>query len=185
MHFTRHPDIEGQHAYLSASNYHWTEYDDDKFDRVYTMHLAALIGTQKHELAKQLIKLKQTLEPTGQTLNMYVNDCIGYRMEPEVTLVASPTFFGTADAIGFDHGILRVFDYKSGVTPAKVRQLEVYGALFCLQYDVKPFEIEFDFRLYQNDDIDPYEGDPDLIQKIMLKGMRFSDRISELRKEFM
>ena len=30
--------------------------------------------------------------------------------------------------------ILRIHDYKSGITPAKMDQLMIYAALFCLEY---------------------------------------------------
>ena len=37
--------------------------------------------------------------------------------------------------------------------PAHIEQLEVYAALFCLEYKVKPTDIEMELRLYQSDDI--------------------------------
>jgi hypothetical protein len=40
-------------------------------------------GTRLHAFAAECIKLKQTLPRSHKTLNMYVNDAIGYRMNPD------------------------------------------------------------------------------------------------------
>ena len=32
-------------------------------------------------------------------------------------------------------------------------QLLIYAALFCLEYKIKPGEIEFELRIYQNDEV--------------------------------
>lgn len=84
----------------------------------------------------------------------YVSDGIGYRMKVEQPLVYSENCFGTADSIIFDEkkSLLRIHDYKSGTTPAHLEQLEIYAALFCLEYEFKPGEIEFELRIYQNGD---------------------------------
>ena len=34
-----------------------------------------------------------------------------------------------------------------------MEQLEIYAALFCLEYKVKPSDIEIELRIYQNDEI--------------------------------
>ena len=34
-----------------------------------------------------------------------------------------------------------------------MEQLEIYAALFCLEYKVKPGDIDIELRIYQNDDI--------------------------------
>ena len=76
-------------------------------------------------------------------------------MTPEQVLFYSVNAFGTADAIAFDERskLLRIHDLKTGVTPASMAQLHVYAALFCLEYDKPPFEIKYDLRIYQNDEI--------------------------------
>ena len=84
---------------------------------------------------------------------MYVNDAIGYRMTPEQPLYYSDNCFGTADAIQFKNNVLRIHDYKSGIIPAKMEQLKIYAALFCLEYKVKPGAIRIELRIYQNDDV--------------------------------
>ena len=48
---------------------------------------------------------------------------------------------------------LRIHDYKSGDTPASLKQLEIYASLFCLEYDYKPGELEYELRIYQNGEI--------------------------------
>ena len=48
---------------------------------------------------------------------------------------------------------LRIHDLKTGKTPVHVEQLLIYAALFCLEYKVKPSEIDIELRIYQNDDI--------------------------------
>ena len=182
MIFNQHSDLVGKHAFLSASKYHWINYDDDKLVESYDRAMTAAKGTRLHNLAHLLISEGVSLPNTTQTLNMYVNDCIGYRMKTEVILFHSYNAFGTADAIDFRDRLLRIFDLKNGVTPTKETQLEVYAAFFCLEYKVRPGEIEYDLRIYQHDDIYPYETDPDRIAHIMDRIIHF-DRIIDQMKE--
>ena len=153
MNFNRHSKLEGQHAFLGASKYHWINYDENKVAESYSRFLATQKGTQLHAFAAQCIKLGQKLPRTHKTLNEYVNDAIGYKMTPEQVLFYSDNCFGTADAIVFRNGLLRIHDLKTGVIPAHIEQLEVYAALFCLEYKVKPTDIEMELSLYQSDDI--------------------------------
>ena len=83
---------------------------------------------------------------------MYVNDAIGYLMTPEQVLYYSENCFGTADAICFRNNLLRIHDLKTGVTPTHMEQLIIYAALFCLEYKIKPVDINFELRIYQNDE---------------------------------
>ena len=78
MNFNRHSNLEGQHAFLGASKYHWINYDEAKVVDVYSNFLAAQKGTVLHEFAAQCIRLGQRLPKSQKTLNMYVNDAIGY-----------------------------------------------------------------------------------------------------------
>lgn len=153
MNFNKHSTLEGQHAFLGASKYHWINYDDEKIATAYANHLATLKGTQLHEFAAQCIRLGQKLPRSEKTLNMYVNDAIGYKMIPEQILVYSENCFGTADAILFRNNFLRIHDLKTGVIPAHMEQLLIYASLFCLEYHVKPGEIEMELRIYQNNDV--------------------------------
>ena len=153
MNFNKHSALEGQHAFLGASKYHWINYDDEKIATAYANHLATLKGTQLHEFAAQCIRLGQKLPRSEKTLNMYVNDAIGYKMIPEQILVYSENCFGTADAILFRNNFLRIHDLKTGVIPAHMEQLLIYASLFCLEYHIKPGEIEMELRIYQNNDV--------------------------------
>ena len=83
----------------------------------------------------------------------YVNDAIGYRMDAEKILYFSENAYGTADAICFRNKCLRVHDYKSGRGTVKMDQLYIYVALFCLEYNIKPGEIEIETRLYHANEI--------------------------------
>lgn len=131
MNFNNHLNLEGQHAFLGASKYHWINYSEDKVVESYNKFLATLKGTTLHEFAAQCIKLGQKLPKSKKTLNNYVNDAIGYKMIPEQVLYYSENCFGTADAICFRNRLLRIHDLKTGIIPAHMEQLEIYAALFC------------------------------------------------------
>ncbi len=88
-----------------------------------------------------------------ETVKYYVNDGIGYKMKVEKPLVYSKRIYGTADSIIFRDGLLRIHDLKTGSHEADMEQLEVYAALFCLEYGIRPSEINFELRLYQIDGI--------------------------------
>ena len=107
MKFNPHSNLVGQHAFLSASKYHWINYDEDKLANAYTRFLATQRGTELHDFACTCIKLGQKLPRSNKTLNMYVNDAIGFKMTPEQPLYYSDNCFGTADAIAFKNDILR------------------------------------------------------------------------------
>lgn len=154
MIWNKHLNLEGSHAFLGASKYHWINYDDEKIAESYTKFKAVQKGTELHEFAAQCIKLDQRLPRSHKTLNMYVNDAIGYGMRPEQVLYYSDNCFGTADSIILEKkGLLRIHDLKTGSIPAHMEQLEVYAALFCLEYKYKPSDIEMELRIYQNDEI--------------------------------
>jgi hypothetical protein len=129
--------------------------------------MSAAEGTALHEFAALCIKLGRRLEDNGTTLSMYVNDAIGLKLRPEQMLAFSEHCYGTADAIGFRHNVLRVHDLKNGVSPASEKQLDVYCALFCLEYRSKPYEIEMETRIYQNDAFRVFVPDPNEIARIM------------------
>ena len=153
MRFNNHRNLEGLHAPFSPSQSSWLRYDDSKVVEVYTNKKASEMGTLLHAWAKQTIDLKIKQPKSRKTIYAYVNDAIGFNMNTEVVLYYSDRFFGTADAITFRNGELRIHDLKTGKIPAHMEQLEVYAALFCLEYKVKPGDINFELRIYQNDDI--------------------------------
>lgn len=183
MNFNDHSKLAGEHSFLSASNYHWINYDDEKLATVYHTRLAAMRGTELHEFAATAIRLGQKLQSSRKTLNMYVNDAIGYKMSPEVILFHSYNAFCTADAISFRRNLLRIHDLKTGVTKASFTQLEVYAAYFCLEYGVNPGEIEMELRIYQNDDVREHIPDTDTIAHIMDKIISHDQLINKIRME--
>lgn len=183
MDFNKHFELTGRHAFLSASKYHWINYDEEKMAKVFASSLAAQRGNEEHELAHRLIKLGIKLPSSKKTLNLYVNDAIGYRMAPEQILYYSENCFGTADAISFRRNKLRIHDLKTGVTPASEHQLEVYAAMFCLEYRYKPVEIDIELRLYQSDEVAIFEADPMDITNIMSKIVTFDKYITAMKEE--
>ena len=92
MLFNNHKDLEGSHAFLGASKYHWINYDPEKLAATYKNYLATLKGTELHDFAAKAINLGVKLPKAKKTLNMYVNDAIGYSMTPEQVLYYSPNF---------------------------------------------------------------------------------------------
>lgn len=182
MNFNRHSELEGAHAFLSASKYHWINYDEDKLIDTFTNFLAVEKGTRLHALAKECIELGVKLPRNKKTLNMYVNDAIGYRMTPEQPLFYSPNCFGTADSISFSKNFLRIHDLKTGSTPASMNQLFIYMALFCLEYKIKPKDIDAELRIYQSNEIIYCEPKVSDIAPIIDKIIFFDKKIEELKE---
>lgn len=180
MIFNTHSNLEGQHAFLGASKYHWINYDEEKLAKTYSSYLATQRGTILHDFAARCIRLGQKLPKSNKTLNRYVNDAIGFRMTPEQVLYYSRVCFGTADAISFRDNMLRIHDYKSGTVLAHIEQLKIYAALFCLEYHMKPEDIKIELRIYQNNDVLVLEPDPDEINLIMDKAIAFTDLIESI-----
>lgn len=185
MNFNKHSDLIGQHAFLGASKYHWLNYDEDKLVQAYLNSLAIQKGTELHDLAYNLIRLGVKLPKNKSTLNMYVNDAISYRLTPEQPLYFSRNCFGTADAISFNEKthFLRIHDLKTGVTPAHMEQLEIYAALFCLEYRTQPKDIGMELRIYQNNDILVHSPSGDDIKRIMQTIIAFDGKIEKIRVE--
>lgn len=151
--------------------------------QTYLNEMAKLKGTELHAFAAQCIRLGQKLPKSQKTLNLYVNDAIGYRMVPEQILYYSENCFGTADSISFRENLLRIHDLKTGDTLAHFEQLLIYAALFCLEYKIKPTEIETELRIYQYDQITVSKPDPNDILFITDKIIAFDKVISKLKLE--
>lgn len=207
MDFINHKDLVGKHALLAPSQPYWLDYSADKLYQKYLSNYSQTIGTLLHELAETLIKNRIKLKKTDKTVVLvhllendipraaididriysnfvnYVNDAIGFQLTPEQPLVYSEYCFGTADAISFRNNLLRIHDYKSGTTPAKMEQLMIYAALFCLEYRYKPGEIEMELRIYQNDEILYHKPTADEIAPIMDKIIHSDKMIREMNEE--
>ena len=192
--------LKNTHAFCGASNYRWRNYDIDKLIQSKVSSYATTIGTLLHEYAAENIKKRFKIAKSDKrsilrylgvehgvplsaidtnrlfpNLMNYVNDAIDFNMDPEVMLYFSDDFYGTADAISWEDNVLRISDLKTGVTPASFMQLENYAAFFCLDYKVKPTQIEkIEFRIYQNGEIIGAEPEPIILVPIIEQVIEFN-----------
>lgn len=185
MRFNQHWTLEGKHAYFGASKYHWIRYDDDKMTNVFMNQFESQLGNRKHAWAAEAIRLGLRQAKTKKTLNMYINDAIGFRMQPEVALYFSENFFGTADAVSFEDQIFRCHDLKTGKHPASFDQTKIYCALFCHEYRLNPYDIQMIMRIYQSDEILEEEADPKEVREIMDKMKRFDPMIQDMKERML
>lgn len=196
MVFDKHLELEGSHAFLSPSNNAWVNYDEEKLIQRYLSSKAVEMGTKLHQFAHDAIDLGRMMPRNKDTLNLYVNDAIMFKMTPEQPLIYSYNCFGTADAISYKRNVLRIHDLKTGDIEAKMTQLYIYAALFCLNYqnkvrelrkkglsdidiaemlDVKPDELHFEpekfgdivLRIYQFNEFREEHPDPAEIRELM------------------
>lgn len=183
MNFIRHSNLNGLHAPFSPSQSSWLRYDDDRAMEVFLNKKAAEMGTRLHAWAKETIDLRIRQPKSKKTLYAYVNDAIGFKMSTEVVLFYSERFFGTADSIAFRDNFLRIHDLKTGKIQADMEQLEIYAALFCLEYKVKPEDIGMELRLYQNDEIIYHNPTAEDIRQIMDKIVHLDQVIQKLEED--
>ena len=175
---------EGSHAFIGGSQYSWVNYDPAKLETVYRNNLAKERGTILHAFACECINLGQKLPKSKKTLNMYVNDAIGFKMRPEQCLFYSFNAFGWADAISFKDDLLRIHDLKTGALPASLKQLEIYAAFFCLEYAKDPSKIGMELRIYQNDNILVGNPTAEDINPLMKKIVEFDKIINRIKEEY-
>lgn len=64
-----------------------------------------------------------------------------------------------------------------------MEQLEIYAALFCLEYKVKPADIEIELRLYQNNEILYHTPTVEDIAPIMDKIITFDKVIRKIKEQ--
>ena len=196
MTFNKHFNLEGQHALLSASKYHWLNDNDEEFYKRTVSFYAATIGTILHDVAKKRIKHGFKIKKGEKTsvilelvdkgiplkiiemidfdsmfdnLMVYINDCVSFKMRPEVLLYYSDNCFGTADAIRYDERdpFLRIHDLKTGVNQVKMEQLMIYASLFCLEYRKSPEDTKIELRIYQNNEVIVHSPPCEQIKSIM------------------
>ena len=182
MHFNRHLKLQGEHAFLSPSQYHWINYTHERLIERWVSSQASNYGIEQHDYAQREIKAGRLSNLVG-TIGLYINDAIRHRMTTEQVLYYSENCFGTADAISFRYNTLRIHDLKTGVYPGSPHQLEVYAALFCLEYDKDPFQIKIELRIYQDNEVLLFEPDPEDIIFIMEKIQEFDKILSHRRLE--
>ena len=186
MNFVKHSNLEGLHAPFSASQSSWLRYDEAKAIEVFKSKQAAEIGTRLHAWAKETIDLGIKQPRSNKTLYAYVNDAIGYKMSTEVVLYYSDYFIGTTDAISFIKNMLRIHDLKIGRVRKiedHIEQLEVYAALFCLEYRIKPGEIDMELRVYKNDEVLVHKPTAEDILPIMDKIVSLNKILEQIDKE--
>ena len=192
MQFNYHSNLDGLHAPFSPSQSHWLRYDDDKAIETYINRKAAERGTKLHQWAKDTIDLGIKQPRSNKTLYAYVNDAIGFRMKTEVVLFYSERFFGTADAISFrfekQHGreVLRIHDLKtgkSGKIEDHMEQLEIYAALFCLEYRKKPGDIFMELRVYKNGEVLVHNPTAEDILPVMDKIIHLNKLLEKIESE--
>ena len=183
MNFIKHSNLEGLHAPFGASQSSWLRYDDDKAISVFSNLKAKEMGTRLHAWAKETIDLGIKQPRSKKTIYAYVNDAIGFKMSTEVVLYYSDFFFGTADAICFRKNTLRIHDLKTGNTPVHMEQLEIYAALFCLEYKVKPSDISIELRIYQNDEVLYHNPTAEEIVPIMDKIVHLNKLLEQMHYE--
>ncbi|MBP3826205.1 MAG: hypothetical protein ILA11_10810 [Butyrivibrio sp.] len=203
------------HTMFSPSQPSWMKDEnvDDIASRYYKS-LATDIGTAVHDLACKCIdsKIRFTLKEAKKVITLhllswkerpiprgafdvdfiaptfvsYVNDALGFMMDPEVKLLYSRWCGGTADSILYDQDkhILRIHDLKTGVTPAKFEQLRGYAALFFLQYGNRlrmlPGETDITLRIYQAGETKEEHPSAEDIVPIMDSIMWHSDVMDKL-----
>lgn len=205
-------ELEGSHAFLSPSNNAWTNYDDDKLRQRYLNFRNLERGTKLHQFARDAIELNRMQPRSKETLCMYVNDAIAFKMTPEQPLIYSFNCFGTADAISYKRNVLRIHDLKTGEIEAGMKQLYIYAALFCLNYqnrvlelrkkgksdidiaemlDVKPSELHFEperfddiaLRIYQFGEIKEEHPDPLDIRELMNTIVHLDQVLNDVKAE--
>lgn len=206
MNFNKHSDLVGRHAVLGASKFQWLNYDDEKLMNSYVSSYAQSIGTLLHEYAQEhitygikmlksdkhnmLLHLLKNGIP-GEVINAdflfpnlmaYVNDAIGFKMTPEQVLWYSDYCYGTADTISFRNNFLRIHDYKSGVTPAHWEQVMIYAGLFCLEYRIKPTDIETELRIYQAGEVAVCNPNPSDIVSVCNRIVHASNILENTRR---
>ena len=191
MSLKKNTRLIGLHAFLSPSNYHWLDYDEDKLRASYFNKQQARLGDELHAYAQKAIELKVTQADNGSTLSTYINDAIGFRMTPEFPLYYSDDCFGTTDAISFREErwpegrrlTLRISDLKTGLIAANIKQLLIYAAIFCFEYRCAPRDIKIVLRIYQNDSIEELIAEPSEIMMVMSRIKAQAELIAFLRQE--
>ena len=64
-----------------------------------------------------------------------------------------------------------------------MEQLEIYAALFCLEYNKKPSDIDMELRIYQNNEIIVHNPTVEDILPIMDKIITFDKIIDKMKIE--
>lgn len=142
----------------------------------FTKQEVLMMLTEDYRIPRAAISLGIDFDMAYENLTSYVNDAIGYLMNPEQILYYSMNCFGTADAISFRDNVLRIHDLKTGIGATHMEQLIIYAALFCLEYKYKPEQIKIELRIYQMNEIQIVEPDPN-DTSVVMKNIIYADEI--------
>lgn len=185
MEWNEHLNLSGKHALLGASQHAWVNYDSAHLEQVFINNLRKERGTYLHDFASRAIKNRIKLARLKKALNLFVNDAIGFGMESEKVLYYSDRCFGTADAISFNDStkLLRIHDLKTGVRKPPFDQLDIYSALFCLEYGYNPLDLGFVERLYQDNEYRENIPDPNHIKELMSLIIEFDEELRLLQEK--
>lgn len=126
---------------------------DEFIFKKYYNEMADYLPVEARRMLMCLRYLLKNYPEVLDTVKTYINDAIGYKMSTEVCLYYNDDFFGHADALVFNNDLLRIHDLKTGSSPVHIEQLLGYSALFCLEYNIDPNKIDYELRIYQNNDI--------------------------------
>jgi hypothetical protein len=152
-------------------------------EAVYRNQQAKEKGTFLHAFASMAINERIKLANIKKAFNMFVNDAIGFKMVSEQVLYYSNNSFGTADAILFKDSFLRIHDLKTGFTKPSFKQLDIYAALFCLEYGVDPKDINIEERLYQGNGFEVNVPESLWIQEIMDRIVEFDVILENVKQQ--
>ena len=64
-----------------------------------------------------------------------------------------------------------------------MEQVEVYAALFCLEYKVRPSDIKIELRIYKNDEVIVWNPTEEDIVPIMEKIIHLDKLLEEIDRE--
>lgn len=125
----------------------------------------ALCAERKIECSQNMVLIEECCEKADPDLARYI-------------------FKAVTSNLGYTYlkSRLDIHDLKTGKVPAHIEQLMIYAALFCLEYGIKPSDIDTELRIYQSDDILVEKPDPNDILAITKKIIE-ADKVIEQVKE--
>lgn len=150
---------------------------------IYTKYRFMNCSRETFEDAMNLVDhVKDLPKAVFDTVKFYINDAIGFDMEPEMKLDFSPDIAGTSDAVIFRNQVLRIHDLKTGDGQPTKEQLEQYAALYCLENDKNPSAIRIVLRFYHLDGIIEWEPEANDIWMIMNRMIEVEKLAAPYRK---
>lgn len=162
------------HSFASGNIKAYESYDEENLDDVrkgfrnYVRGRYPLDQDKTASLAFMFLdNMRYVPEESWLSVAQFINDGCQYKMNSEQPLWYSDNAFGTTDAISFYRNKLRIHDLKTGDTPAKLMQLNIYAALFCLEYHKQPDQIKIELAIYQFGNVTKESPDPKDIRDLM------------------